>query len=231
MAVSSTALLADQPLFKDLSADERDALLKHVRQRTYHDGAILFARGDTSTFLVAPQTGRIRITLISEEGREILLNLVTPGQICGEYAFLDGGTRSANAIADGECTVATLDRADILPVFRDHPELAFKLLGQMTRLLRHSTDLIETLVLLPLPARLARVLLRMAEQYGVKQQNDIAIISALTQGDYAQLIAATRESVNKQLRQWQMQGTLTLQKDGTIIVHDMAFLRIEAGSA
>jgi CRP/FNR family cyclic AMP-dependent transcriptional regulator len=215
--------LGQHPLFSDMTPDERTLLMQKVRTKRFSDGEAVFQRGDQGTFMVSPQTGRVRIVLYSDEGKEVLLNLIEPGQVFGEFSFLDGGLRSASAIADGDCTLMLFDRADLLPVMKQNPNIALKLLGQMSALLRQNTDLIETIALLPLPARLARVLLRLAKRYGKTDKNGILVDSNLNQNEYGQLIATSRESVNKQLRLWQQDGLIEFSND-RVLIRDMQAL-------
>jgi len=196
-----------------------------ARLRRYPSGETIFQRDDPGDFMGVVCSGRVRIVLYSEDGKEVLLNLVEAGEVFGELAMLDGQQRSADALADGVCELLLFHRNDILPVLEQNPGIAVKFSMHLTRLLRLNNDRIEALVFMPLPARLAKILLHLAQRYGQTTSQGVLISDDLNQSDYGQMIASSRESVNKQLRQWQLDGILECSKDGILIKDFPALMR------
>ena len=214
-------------LFGSLSPEESKLVFARAETRRFNDGATIFQRGDTSTFLVIPQKGRVRIVLISEEGKEIILTIIEPGEAFGEIALFDGKERSADAVAEGDCELLILERESVLSAIRTNPDIALKLIQVFCERMRRTTEQVEMVAMLNLPVRLARLLLRMAGSHGQQDGKNIRVHSGLNQTDYGQFIAATRESINKQLRAWMNEGIIDLDKGDIVInrlneLHDLA---------
>src|SRR6266480_8003736 len=131
-------LLANCTLFGGLSAEQRDAVVALARIRTFNAGETIFAIGSPGDQMMALLRGTIRISVPSSEGRELLLAIIRPGEVFGELAVLDGKERSADAIAESPCTLAILDRNDILSFFERNPSVWPKLVKVLCQRLRHT---------------------------------------------------------------------------------------------
>jgi CRP-like cAMP-binding protein len=217
------SFLSGHPLFKGLPPPAQDRLAGFARERRMHTGEVLFRRGDRDSFMLAVIEGSVRVTLPSAEGRERTLAIFHPDDVLGEIALLDGKPRTADAIARSDGRLLVFERRDLLPVLRGTPEMTLALLELLCARLRRTSDQVEEQSFLDLPARLARALLRLADG-----QAEVAA----TQRDLAELVGATRESVNRRLRAWEDDGLLRLGK-GTATVLDEAALKLAAsgGSA
>lgn len=215
-----------QNFFASLNEQEAALLRGIAGMRRYAAGETVFQRGEAGDFMLVLQSGRVRIVLYSEDGKEMTLELREPGDVLGELALLDGAVRSAHAVADSACEALVFERRDLLPLFAAHPALLMKVTTSLTGLLRRNADLIESIALLDLPAKLARLLLRLAARYGRAQDGGTLILDGMNQSDYGQLIATSRESVNKQLRQWQKIDVLECRKDGILIRNFPALLSL-----
>lgn len=209
-----------------LPSQAYQAIIGKAKRHVFQNGETIFQREDEGDFMVSPVTGRIKIVLYSEDGREILLNLIQPKQICGEFSFLDGRKRSADAIADGICEVLFFHRSMLQPVLDSYPVIMQHLLDQTTQLLRENTRFIETITFLNLEQKLARLLLRLIQQYGQHQPNGIYIASELNQAEFGQFIATSRESINKQLRKWEDEKWIKSDKKGLLISDITQLLRL-----
>ena len=168
--------------------------------------------------------GTIRIALPVAKGKELYLAIIHPGEIFGELAVLDGNERSADAIAEQECTLAVLNRRDILSFFQRHPSLWPKLVKVLAQRLRRTDQAFAEVALLQLPVRLAKAILRMSNQAtnSPEAKNKIQF----SQRELASMVGGTRESVNKCLRNWQREGLIKIS-GGSIIISDRgAFERI-----
>jgi CRP-like cAMP-binding protein len=167
----------------------------------------------------------VRIWLSSEAGKEITLAILPPGALFGEIALIDGKGRTADATAMGTCRLLVLDQRDFLPFLERHPLTAIRLLKVVCERLRRANGQFESLVFMDLEARLARLLLQLGEEHGRTTSQGRRLEIKMPQSELATLVAATRESVNKQLRAWIEEG-LIAQDHGYLILRDEAGLRL-----
>jgi CRP-like cAMP-binding protein len=210
------AALTASPLFQAMKPGELDEILKLSSEKRWPRGATIFQKGDEGSSMMAVLGGRVRVSAVSSDGREITLNVISPGEIFGEIALLDGKPRSADATAIEETTLLVVERRQFLPVLRQNDDLYLRLLAVLCDRLRRTSLALEGLALFDLPARLARLLLKLAEDYGRTCADGTRIDMKLSQRDLSTLVAASRESVNKQLRIWREDGVVTT--DGGYLV-------------
>jgi len=206
--------LVASPFFQAMQPEELDSILGFAIEQRYPRGSFIFGKGDPGSSMMAVLTGRVRISNISQEGKELTLNVIGPGEIFGEIALLDGKPRSADAVAIEDTVLMVVERRNFLPFVLRHEELVERLLIVLCDRLRRTSLALEEIALFELPARLARLLLKLADDYGRSLPGGaIRIDLKLSQRDLATLVASSRESVNKQLRTWRDGGTVDL-RDG-----------------
>jgi CRP/FNR family cyclic AMP-dependent transcriptional regulator len=210
-------------LFDAMRPEELDEILKFASERRVRRGQTIFQRGDEGSSLMAVLRGRVRISSVSGEGKEVTLNVINPGEIFGEIALLDGQPRSADATATEDTTLLMVERRNLIPFLRQNGDLYLRLLAVLCTRLRRTSTALEEIALFDLPARLARVLLKLAVDYGRTCGNGTRIDLKLSQRDLSNLVASSRESVNKQLRSWRESGVLDLE-GGLIILRRPAEL-------
>ena len=199
------SVLKEVPLFAGFSPNELADLASFVRPRRYPRGSIIFHQGDPGTTLYLIETGEVKLTVTAQSGKEVTLALLGPGAFFGELSLLDGGPRSANAVARVDCTLGVLDREHLLRVLVEHPPANASLLSVVTRRLRRTTAQVHDALFLDIAARLAKVLLQFTE---TKSQSPDGLLSSpkLTQEELAELVGGTRESINKCLGIFTRQG-------------------------
>jgi len=199
------SVLKEVPLFAEFSANELADLASFVRPRRYPRGSIIFHQGDPGTTLYLIETGEVKLTVTAESGKEVTLALLGPGAFFGELSLLDGGPRSANAVARVDSKLGVLDREHLLRVLVEHPTANASLLSVVTRRLRRTTAQVHDALFLDIAARLAKVLLQFTE---TKSQSPDGLLSSpkLTQEELAELVGGTRESINKCLGIFTRQG-------------------------
>jgi CRP/FNR family transcriptional regulator, cyclic AMP receptor protein len=217
------AALMVSPLFDAMQPTELDGILNFASERRYRRGQTIFQRGDDGSALMAVLRGRVRISSVSGEGKEVTLNVISPGEIFGEIALLDGQPRSADASAIEETLLLVVERRHFLPFVRQNVDLVLRLLSVLCGRLRQTSTALEEIALLDLPVRLARVLLKLAVDYGRPGPGGTRIDLKLSQRDLSNLVAASRESVNKQLRAWRQHNVVDLE-DGFIVLRRPAEL-------
>lgn len=218
------ALFAEHFLLQHLELGEREELLRFARERRHGAGEAIFQRGDPGTSVMAVIEGQVRISVSSESGKEITLAIVAPGALFGEIALIDGMGRTADATAMTATRLVVLDQRDFLPFLERHPQVAIRLLRVMCGRVRQANQIAEGLVFLDLPGRLARLLLQLADQHGEPGPKGRRIGLKLSQSELANLVASSRESVNKQLRAWVETGDIEVDR-GMIRLVDERGLR------
>ena len=156
--------------------------------------------------------GRIKVCTHSEDGKELVLNLFGPGDVFGEVALLDGSPRTAGAVAIDHCELLVLDRRDFIPFLLEHADASVRMLEVLTHRLRRTTQLLEDVAFREGPARLARRFVHLAEFSGRQVEGGIFVDMALSQQQLANMVGMTRESINKQLRQWRSEGLISWER-------------------
>jgi CRP/FNR family transcriptional regulator, cyclic AMP receptor protein len=144
-------------------------LAVHARLIGYPVGATIFAKGDPGLGLLAVVSGLVRISVPAKGGKEVVLRLVGANEVFGEIALLDGGPRTAVATAATQCRLLSLDHRDFIPVLKDEPALAIRLLGLISHRLRQTSEQVEDISFGDPQKRLAKALLRLAEVQGAAQ--------------------------------------------------------------
>jgi CRP/FNR family transcriptional regulator, cyclic AMP receptor protein len=209
-------LLGDCVLFSGLSAEERAAIAAQARIRTFNAGETVFNLGSPGDHMMAVLSGTIRISVPSPDGKELVLTLIQPGEVFGELAVLDGKERSADAIAENECTLAILYRHDVLSFFQRNPSAWPKLVEVLCQRLRRTDQVFAEVALLQLPVRLAKMMLRLLESPDSSAAAKGGKIG-FSQRELANMVGGTRESVNRCLRTWQRRGIVQVS-EGSILV-------------
>ncbi len=221
------AVLAKHFLLRHLEDEELRQLLRFAKLRHARTGEILFQKGDPGDGLLAILKGRIRISTLSVEGKEVVLNILGAGELFGEVALIDGKDRSADASVMEDAELVVIDARDFTPFLQARPDLATRLLVVLCNRFRWVSDLYEDAVFRHLPARLAKHLLRLGENFGTETDDGVRIGLKLSQQDLGNLMGTTRESVNKQMRTWIADGLIKVDH-GYITIHDRDSLEIFA---
>ena len=203
-------LLRDGALFRKLAPNDRDSLVAHARIRRFEAGDSIFRMGDLHDSMIAILDGEVRISIPSAYGKELILAIVYAGDVFGEIAMLDGKPRSADATALTACTLAVLDRRNVLAALGRNPDAWLGLLEVLcSRLRRTDHDLVE-LAPLGLPARLAKTLLRAVDAIPAQIPNRANL--RLSQSELANRVGASRESINKCFQEWRRAGIIRTDK-------------------
>lgn len=222
--MSDVGMLRSVSFFAGLSEQELNSLAKCLARRTFAKGVIIFHKDSPGRTLYIIESGKVRIFVLSESGREISVNVYGSGDVFGELALLDGQPRSAGAVVVERATVLTLHRDDFLWHLERCPRMARSIIEVLSARLRYTTAYAESLAFLDVYARVARKLLELADRYGVERNGLLTIDLQLTQTELASWVAATREHVNKVLGTLRDQGLIRV--DGqTITLLDSSGLR------
>jgi CRP-like cAMP-binding protein len=215
-------LLRRSPLFSRLRDAEADAILAHATLAQYPEGATIFAKGQPGNSMMAVLSGRVTITAPSPDGRQVVLSVLREGEVFGEIALLDGKERTANATAAVDCELLVVARRDFLSVLRHQPELGLQLLMVFCERVRRTDEQVEDLAFLDLETRIAKTLLRLAEEQNVGQRSATLGVR-ISQRALGEIVGGSRESVNKHLQDWKRAGIITIEKGG-IHIRDIGAL-------
>jgi CRP/FNR family cyclic AMP-dependent transcriptional regulator len=214
-------LLQEHPLFSGLPAEIIERLSSYAVMKDVKRGTTIFTKGEIGNSLFAVCEGTVKMTSPSADGKDAVFNLITEGAIFGEIALLDGRTRTADAVAATDCHLMVIDRRDFLPLLRSQQELAIKMIEVLCDRLRRTSEQVEDVMFLDLPGRLAKALLRLTDD---ASQADRRL--AMTQGDLGEVIGMSRESTNKQLREWQERKWIKLERGGISVLQPQALRAI-----
>jgi len=221
-------LLAKASLFSKLSDRELDALVQVSRVEKLRARQELCHKGDPGSQVYLISKGRLKATTTSAEGGEVVFSIMAPGEVCGELALLCGGRRTATITAIDDAELIVLDRREFLPFLRAQPEAAIKLLEVLAERQLRLSELVEDTTFLNLPARLAKKLVSLSRSYGTETPEGIRIDLKLSQSEIGDLVATSRESINKQLKTWSEEGLVSM-KGGLVTIHRIDDLEALAG--
>jgi CRP/FNR family transcriptional regulator, cyclic AMP receptor protein len=210
-------------LFREIVAVDKDALLARARLRRFGAGETIFLMGSPGESMMAVLSGNVRISVPAVDGREIVLAILHENEVFGEIAMLDGKERTADARALTPCTLAILERRDMLAFMDRHPSAWLRLVEVLCERLRHTDLHIAEVALLQLPIRLAKALLRMSSLEPIPSVGGKNATIQLSQRELGNLVGAARESVNKCLREWQRAGIVRIESS-LITIADRATL-------
>ena len=209
-----TELLAKTSLFGNLPAETMAKVAQQMRPVSYSNGQQIFSRGDPGTELYMLLEGRVRLSIISLDGRELAFAHAAPGDIFGEIATLDGGARTADATAVSAAKALTLTRPQINTLVETSPQFAKAAIDLLCRRLREGDQQIEVIALHRIEVRLARYLLSaVRQQHGATPPKNPAISLGISQGELALMLGASRPKVNAALMMLEDTGAITRQGD------------------
>ena len=204
-------VLTKAPLFAGLDDENAMALSSAMGSLRLSKGEVLFHEGDTEDRLYVVVAGKIKLGRSGSAGRENLLAILGPGQMFGELSLFDPGPRSSTATAVTACEIRTLEHDELMTWLTGHPEVAHGLLGQLAARLRRANDVVADLVFSDVPGRVAKQLLELARRFGDKRDDGVHVHHDLTQEELAQLVGASRETVNKALADFAARGWIRLE--------------------
>ncbi|TDE00494.1 Crp/Fnr family transcriptional regulator [Jiangella asiatica] len=214
-------------LFRELDDEAAGALRASMTEVHLSRGETLFREGDEGDRVYVVTEGKVKLGRTAPDGRENLLALLGPGQMFGELSLFDPGPRSATATAVTDTTLWSLSHADLTPWLSGRPEVARGLLLQLASRLRRSNDIQTDLVFSDVPGRVAKQLLDLSTRFGVPSEEGMRVVHDLTQEELAQLVGASRETVNKALADFVSRGWLRLEQR-SVVVLDVDRLRRRA---
>jgi len=192
-------LLKSVSLFFDLSDKELGYISSRMITKNFEMGSLIFMENSEGEMCFFVAEGSVKVTRLSQDGKEVILAMLNKGEFFGEMSLLDGESRSANVIALEKTKVLTLNRKDFLSVLQDYPQIAIQLLKEMAHRLRKSDKQIASLSLSDAEKRIALCLLRFADEKGIIKNGEVKILKIPIQQDIANMAGTSRETVSRAL--------------------------------
>ena len=215
--------------FSSLSPSLRHDILRCAYVKRYHDGDLICARGEPPEQWIACAKGAVRVSSTTLTGKQITLTYVEPGIWFGDVAMFDGDRRTHDAYAHGPTTILNVAKADFHKILALHTELYDALLRLQARRIRLLFGQVEDLNTLPLRARLAKQLSHLVRSYGVpslSSNDEVRITLQLAQEELAQLLGASRQRVNQELKTMEREGVIRIEPAGLVVRDRHALMRI-----
>ena len=221
-------VIRNAPLFLALDDEASVALIASMVEMDFARGQIIFSEGDAGDRLYVISEGKIKLGTTSTDGRENLLAILGPGEMFGELSLFDPGPRTATATALIETVLLGLSHDALGPWLSGRPGVAESLLKSLSQRLRRTNETLSDLVFSDVPGRVAKAILDLNEKFGEKRQNGFYVEHDLTQEELAQLVGASRETVNKALADFVQREWIKLEPRAVLII-EIERLRKRAG--
>ena len=211
-------VLSRTPLFEALDEEGASALRAEMHRADIARGERLFGEGDVGDKLYVVLDGKIKLTRTAADGRENLLSVIGPGEMFGELSLFDPRPRTQTATALTDTRLAALDHQALRDWVTDRPDMALHLLRALAQRLRRTNEVMTDLVFTDVPGRVAKALLDLADRFGLQRPDGLQVNHDLTQEELAQLVGASRETVNKALADFVSRGWIQLSAKSVLLV-------------
>jgi CRP/FNR family transcriptional regulator/CRP/FNR family cyclic AMP-dependent transcriptional regulator len=211
-------LLKGVPLFEGLNEGELSALSQVALHRVFPPDRVVIMAEDEGDTLFVIAKGQVKVSIVSEDGREVILSILGQGDFFGEMSLLDGHPRSANVTTMQETELLMVRRPDFLRLIQNTPQIAVKLLAVLASRLRKTDRKIEGLALSDVTGRITQTLLQLAEEQGSPTPEGVLISNRPTHQDLANMSGTTRETVSRVLKRLENQGYLVSKGKDLLVV-------------
>jgi CRP-like cAMP-binding protein len=206
------------PLFTALDDASAATLRDSMTQVKVSKGQTLFKEGDAGDRLFVVVEGKLKLGTSSGDGRENLLSILGPGDMFGELSLFDPGPRTATATAVTDARVLALANDQVIGWVTAHPQVSLQLFKRLARRLRRTNEVLADLVFADVPGRVAKAIMDLGERFGTKKDDGLHVNHELTQEELAQLVGASRETVNKALADFAGRGWVRLEPRAVVVL-------------
>lgn len=210
--------LMQAPLFSALDAEAATALRASMVELRVPRGEEIFTEGEPGDHMYVILDGKVKLGQTSTDGRESLLAVLGPGEVFGELSLFDPGPRTATATAVTDVVVIGLGHDNLRPWLAGRPEVAESLLQALAQRLRRTNETLADLVFSDVPGRVAKLLLELADKFGQPGPEGVLVHHDLTQEELAQLVGASRETVNKALADFTQRGWIVVDQREVVLL-------------
>ncbi|MBT3343234.1 MAG: Crp/Fnr family transcriptional regulator [Gemmatimonadetes bacterium] len=214
------SLLRQVPLFEALDDEQLEAIALVTITRSFDKDQVIILAEEEGDALFIISDGQVKVSIVSEDGREVILSLLGPGAVFGELSLLDGKPRSANVVATADTGLYMVRRSDFLQLVYKVPQIAVGLLSELASRLRKTDRKIEGLALLDVTSRISETLLSLADEQGTKTDEGIQLESRPTHQQIANMSGTTRETVSRVLKRLENEGYVSCEGRTITILHE-----------
>ena len=208
-------------LFSELSDQEIQEIASLSRMEAVKKGEFIYFPDDPSDSVYLLKEGRVKVSRLSEDGREVTLAILRPGELFGELALADEGPRETIAEAIDDSLLCVINKADFERTIKGRPGLALKVFKLVGLRLRRLETKVEELVFRNVPSRLAQLLIRLAKEYGRPSQDGTILGLSLSHRELANLVGSTRETVTLVLNDFRKQGIIEIYRRRILIKKEL----------
>lgn len=216
--IPDESVVRNAPLFSALDDESATALRASMTVVRVMKGDTLFKEGDDGDRLYVVVDGKLKLGTSSGDGRENLLSILGPGEMFGELSLFDPGPRTATATAVTDTKLLALANDQVIGLVTRHPQVSLQLLGRLAQRLRRTNEVLADLVFSDVPGRVAKALIDLGTRFGVQKDDGLHVNHDLTQEELAQLVGASRETVNKALADFAGRGWLRLEPRAVVVI-------------
>jgi CRP/FNR family cyclic AMP-dependent transcriptional regulator len=215
----STTLLHNVPLFAGLDEDQLSVLVRMMVRKSFSRNAVVIRAGDPTDSLYIVINGRLKVLMSDEQGREVILSMLGPGEFFGEMGLLDDRPRSANVVSVEPCDLLSISKTDFKRSLAENFDLSLMVMRGLVKRLREADQKIGSLALMDVYGRVARLLLEMAEDV----DGEKVVVKKLTKQDIAKMVGASREMVSRVMKDLQLGGYVEV-RGRTIVLRENILL-------
>ncbi|HEY4898563.1 MAG TPA: Crp/Fnr family transcriptional regulator [Candidatus Nanopelagicaceae bacterium] len=205
------------PLFSALDDNAAHELRESMVSLKLNKGQVLFKEGQEGDRLYVVVTGKIKLGTTSNDGRENLLSILGPGEMFGELSLFDPEPRASTATAVTDSRLVSLAHGAVIGLVTTNPQTSLELLRRLAQRLRKSNEVLADLVFADVPGRVAKAIMELGERFGIQKDDGLHVNHDLTQEELAQLVGASRETVNKALADFAARGWVKLEPRAVLV--------------
>ncbi|AIT60127.1 CRP-like cAMP-activated global transcriptional regulator GlxR [Corynebacterium doosanense] len=211
-------ILSRAGIFQGVDPSAVNSLITELESANFARGTTIFDEGEPGDRLYIIISGKVKLARHASDGRENLLTVMGPSDMFGELSIFDPGPRTSSAVCVTEVQAATMNSELLKKWISDHPEISQQLLRVLARRLRRTNASLADLIFTDVPGRVAKTLLQLANRFGIQEGSSLRVNHDLTQEEIAQLVGASRETVNKALATFAHRGWIRLEGRSVVIV-------------
>jgi CRP-like cAMP-binding protein len=216
VSIDKVDVLKRVPLFSELSRKHLERISEVAHQRSYHKDQVILIEEDIGQTLFILMSGQVKVSRISEEGKEVILAVMGAGDFFGELSLLDGQSRSANVTVIKDSEMMLIQRDDFLSLLSELPPIAINLLRELASRMRKSDSQIKSLSLKNAIGKVTGTIIRLADDIGVQDGNRVEISNVPTQQDLANMAGTSRETISRVIQK--LVNQKYLNKEGNKLV-------------
>ena len=220
----SLDFLGNVTIFSELDEKQISEIEEYFAKRKYPKNSMVILEEEFGDIVFIIKSGTVKITRVNDEGKEVILSLLGPGEIFGEMAILDGESRSANALAQEDCVLYVIQKSEFIQLLRNNFDVSLALMSDLAKRIRKSDQQIEALSLSDAEHRIGVSVLNLAEDMGVIRKGQVTIEKLPFQQDIANMSGTSRETVSRVLKLFEDRHMIT-KVGHTVVIPDYAFFK------